>query len=60
MEPTMKTLCKLAIAFSMLVVITGCTGTAYNKDRTCGADYLLHPAISIPAIIGACDAHDAK
>jgi hypothetical protein len=50
----MKSIVKLAVAFSFLAVISGCTGTVYNKDKTCGEDYLIHPAISIPAWIGAC------
>lgn len=56
----MKNLFKLTAVFSFLAVLAGCTGTAYNQDKTCGTDYLLHPAISIPAVIGACDSYRAK
>ena len=59
-EFNMKYTFKLAIAVSILAAISGCTGTTYNQDRTCSEDYLLLPAISIPAIIGACDSHQAK
>lgn len=41
----------LAIAIS---VISGCTGSVYNKQKNCDYDYLLHPAISISKIIGGC------
>ena len=51
----MKNLAKVTLAVSMLAVLSGCTGTSYNADGTCGTDYLLHPAISIPAVIGACE-----
>jgi hypothetical protein len=51
----MKNILKLVAAFSFLAVLSGCTGTVYNKDRTCGEDYLIHPVISIPAWIGACN-----
>lgn len=51
----MKNIYKLAAVCSFLAVLSGCTGTVYNKDRTCGEDYLIHPVISIPAMIGACN-----
>lgn len=41
----------LAVAIS---VISGCTGSVYNKQKNCDYDYLLHPAISISKIIGGC------
>ena len=51
----MKNIYKLVIAVSFLAVLSGCTGTVYNKDKTCAEDYLIHPVISIPAWIGACN-----
>jgi len=56
----MKYIYKFAIAFSILAVLSGCTGTVYNKEKTCGEDYLIVPALSIPAMIGACETHEAK
>lgn len=56
----MKSIYKLAAVFSILVVVSGCTGTTYNADRTCSEDYVLIPALSIPAAIGACDSYEAK
>ena len=50
----MKLLSKLALVGSMVVALSACTGTAYNKDRTCSSDYLLHPAISVSGVIGGC------
>lgn len=61
----LKRLMKLVTTKLALVVIaaasilSGCTGTTYNRDRTCSTDYLLVPAISISAAIGACDSHNA-
>lgn len=61
----LKRLMKLITTKLALVVIaaasilSGCTGTTYNRDRTCSTDYLLVPAISISAAIGACDSHNA-
>ncbi|MBD1572577.1 DUF4223 family protein [Vibrio sp. S17_S38] len=46
---------KLAFVAIALTVLAGCTGTVTNQAGTCSTDYLLVPAISIPAIIGACD-----
>ncbi|EPB2700664.1 DUF4223 family protein [Escherichia coli] len=37
-----------------LILLPGCTGSVYNKDKNCDYDYLLHPAISISKIIGGC------
>lgn len=51
----MKNFSKIAAVFSFLVVLSGCTGTVYNKDKTCTTDYLLHPVISVPALIDACN-----
>ncbi|MBU3824930.1 MAG: YhfL family protein [Candidatus Oceanisphaera merdipullorum] len=56
----MKNICKIAAIFSILAMTAGCSGTSYNKEKTCGTDYLLHPAISVPAMIGACDSYQAK
>lgn len=56
----MRKIYTLAIAVSIMAVVSGCTGTTYNKDKTCGEDYLIHPVISIPAAIGACDSHKPK
>lgn len=50
----------LAMAIVGAFFLTGCTGTAYNMDRSCSTDYLLVPAISIPALIGACDGYSAN
>jgi len=46
---------KLATAAVAVILLAGCSGTSYNEDRTCGMDYLIVPALSIPAMIGACD-----
>lgn len=51
----MKTFSKLAVVAFAFTVLSGCTGTSHNKETDCSTDYLLHPAISIPAVIGACD-----
>ena len=51
----MKSFSKLAFIGIALSFLAGCTGTTYNSDKSCSEDYLLIPAISIPAIIGACD-----
>ncbi|PSV03821.1 DUF4223 domain-containing protein [Photobacterium kishitanii] len=40
-------------------ILTGCTGTSFNKDKSCSTDYLLVPAISVSAALGACDTHNA-
>lgn len=50
----MKNILKIALIGTMLAAVSACTGTTYNKEKTCGADYLIHPVISIPAAIGAC------
>ncbi|MBY7710412.1 DUF4223 family protein [Vibrio alginolyticus] len=46
---------KLAFIAVVLSILSGCTGTTYNQAKDCSEDYLLHPAISVPSIIGACD-----
>lgn len=46
---------KLILAATALVILSGCTGTTYNKEKDCSEDYVIHPAISIPSVIGACD-----
>ncbi|MCY4046022.1 MAG: DUF4223 family protein [Cellvibrionales bacterium] len=56
----MKNLPKLAALGVILAGLTACTGTAYNKDRTCGTDYLLHPAISVSKIVGGCKDYKAE
>ena len=56
MDLIMKNLAKLAVVAFTFTILSGCTGTTYNQDKSCGADYLIHPAISVPAMIGACDA----
>ena len=46
------------LAFVVIVaasILTGCTGTTFNKDKSCSTDYLLVPAISVSAVLGACD-----
>ena len=53
---TMKTFAKLAVVAFTFTILSGCTGTTYNQDKSCSADYLIHPAVSIPTIIGACEA----
>ncbi len=45
---------KLALVGVALSVLAGCTGTTYNAAKDCSMDYVLIPAISVPAIIGAC------
>ncbi|PSU85078.1 DUF4223 domain-containing protein [Photobacterium kishitanii] len=40
-------------------ILTGCTGTSFNKDKSCSTDYLLVPAISVSAALGACDTQNA-
>lgn len=48
---------KKVMGLSLLAVmfmVSGCTGSVYNKDKDCDYDYLLHPAISISKIIEGC------
>ena len=57
MKKTSKcVLAKLTLISATLFILGGCTGTTYNKAKDCSTDYLIHPAISIPSVIGACDA----
>lgn len=49
----MKNLVKLAVLAGIFLV-SGCTGSVYNKEKNCDYDYLLHPAISISKMIGGC------
>jgi len=50
----MNKLAKFSIAFAVITVLSGCTGSVYNKEKNCDYDYLLHPAVSISKIIGGC------
>lgn len=50
----MKNFVKIALIASVITVMTGCTGSVYNKEKDCNYDYLLHPAVSISKIIGGC------
>lgn len=49
-----STILKVAIITASVAVLSGCTGSVYNKEKNCDYDYLLHPAISISKIIGGC------
>lgn len=51
----MKSISKFAVAAVAVVLLAGCSGTTYNEAKDCSMDYLLVPALSVPAIIGACD-----
>ncbi|EFO5428224.1 DUF4223 domain-containing protein [Salmonella enterica] len=37
-----------------ITVLSGCTGSVYNKQKDCDYDYLFHPTVSISKIIGGC------
>ncbi|HAP0130018.1 TPA: YhfL family protein [Escherichia coli] len=50
----MKKLIKITTITACLALLSGCTGSIYNKEKNCKYDYLLHPAISISKIIGGC------
>ena len=50
----MKSIAKLTVAAVAVILLAGCSGTTYNKAKDCSMDYLLVPALSIPAAIGAC------
>jgi hypothetical protein len=52
----MKNCVKLAVVAFTFTILSGCTGSSYHHDHSCSADYLIHPAISIPTMIGACEA----
>ena len=47
------------IVIATASILTGCTGTSFNKDKYCSTDYLLVPAISVSAALGACDTQNA-
>ena len=42
----------LVLLCSML--LAGCTGAVFNKQKNCEYHYLLHPAVSISKLIGGC------
>ncbi len=46
---------KLALVATAFAFLAGCSGTTTNAAGTCSTDYLFVPALSIPAMIGACD-----
>lgn len=50
----MNKLIKFSIAAAVVTLLSGCTGSVYNKEKNCDYDYLLHPAVSISKIIGGC------
>jgi 1-aminocyclopropane-1-carboxylate deaminase/D-cysteine desulfhydrase-like pyridoxal-dependent ACC family enzyme len=50
----MNKLIKFSIAAAAVALLSGCTGSVYNKEKNCDYDYLLHPAVSISKIIGGC------
>ena len=50
----MNTFIKMALLGAALATLTACTGHIENRNKTCSYDYLLHPAISISKMIGAC------
>lgn len=54
----MKIVLKVAVLGIALSVLSGCTGSVYNKEKTCTYDYLLVPAISISKMIGSCGPTD--
>lgn len=54
----MKNIFKLSALALFVSVLSGCTGSIYNKEKNCDYDYLLHPAVSISKIIGGCGATD--
>ena len=50
----MKKLLKITTIATTLALLSGCSGSVYNKEKNCEYDYLLHPAISVSKIIGGC------
>jgi outer membrane lipopolysaccharide assembly protein LptE/RlpB len=54
----MKNIIKLFAVVAVISTLTACTGHVENKNKSCGYDYLLHPAISISRIIGGCGPAD--
>ncbi|EBF1559236.1 DUF4223 domain-containing protein [Salmonella enterica] len=45
---------KMTLVAVAITVLSGCTGSVYNKQKDCDYDYLFHPAVSISKIIGGC------
>ncbi|EAQ3218702.1 DUF4223 domain-containing protein, partial [Salmonella enterica] len=45
---------KVTLVAVAITVLSGCTGSVYNKQKDCDYDYLFHPAVSISKIIGGC------
>ncbi|EAA5624286.1 YhfL family protein [Salmonella enterica] len=50
----MKNVFKVTLVAVAITVLSGCTGSVYNKQKDCDYDYLFHPAVSISKIIGGC------
>lgn len=50
----MKNILKISSIAVALALLSGCSGSVYNKEKNCEYDYLLHPAISVSKIIGGC------
>ncbi|MCS2171180.1 YhfL family protein [Scandinavium sp. TWS1a] len=50
----MKRMIKIVALLAVVGTLTACSGHVENKNKSCGYDYLLHPAISISRIIGGC------
>ena len=50
----MKNLLKIGSVAVILALLSGCSGSVYNKEKNCEYDYLLHPAISVSKIISGC------
>lgn len=50
----MKKLTKVTLVAAVITVLSGCTGSVYNKQKDCDYDYFFHPAVSISKIIGGC------
>ncbi|ELD3473845.1 YhfL family protein [Enterobacter hormaechei] len=54
MKVAFKKLVFISSVFGFAAFLSGCTGSAYNKEKNCSYDYLLHPAVSISKMIGGC------
>ncbi|GBU12378.1 small lipoprotein [Enterobacterales bacterium] len=50
----MKNVLRISVLGLALSILSGCTGSVYNKQKNCTYDYLLVPAISISKMIGSC------
>ncbi|HEI3539044.1 TPA: YhfL family protein [Escherichia coli] len=50
----MKNFLRITTVAVAMTLLSGCTGSVYNKEKNCEYDYLLHPAISVSKIIGGC------